>query len=195
VDDALAAAGLSVSREIEVRHPLDVIVNDIGIQTVALRAERRLGGLKIAPYYGCQLIQPEGEIDEPDWSTSMDDLFAALGAESIHYPARTRCCGGMLMAAYPEVGPELTGDLFDCAIQNGADVIATACPLCQINLEDHQRRARDRAANGGPAAGELPVFFFTQLLGIALGEHFEDMDLHRSLVPPGTRLRELAGVL
>ncbi len=194
VGEALAGAGLECRGTIKVRHPLDVIVNDIGVETVARKAKRRLDGLRIAPYYGCQIVRPEPGFDDRNWPTSMDDLFAALGAECVYYPDRVRCCGGMLMTTYPEVGEQLTGEVLTSAIRNGAEVIATTCPLCQMNLEAYQRRARDRGDGGGPPAPEIPVLFFTQLLGLALGESTEDMELHRSLVPLGDRLRALAGV-
>lgn len=186
VAGAMAAAGLPAEFEVEIRHPLDVMVNDIGAENVARRVERELAGLNIAAYYGCQLLEPGAG------SAGMEEMFKALGAECHHFPARDQCCGGTLIATYPEVGPGLTAEIFDSAIECGADVIATACPLCHINLEDHQRRTR---ADREPAANQVPVLFFTQLIGIALGEHFEDMDLHLSLAPPGKRLCELAGAL
>lgn len=186
VDEALAEAGLSYRLGVQVRHPLDVIVNDIGVEAVARKAKRRLEGLRIAPYYGCQIVRPGPAFDDPDWPTSMDDLFGALGAECVYYPDRVRCCGGMLMTTDPKVGEELTQNVLDCAIRNGAQVVATTCPLCQMNLETLQARAHARE-------GAIPVVFFTQLLGLALGASGTEMDLHHSLVPLGARLEELAG--
>jgi len=182
VDEALAEAGLSYNLTVKVRHPLDVIVNDIGVGAVVRKARRRLDGLRIAPYYGCQIVRPGPAFDDPDWPTSMDDLFTSLGAECVYFPDRVRCCGGMLMTTHPEVGRALTRRLLDCALRAGADVVVTTCPLCQINLETIQ--------DGGTT---IPVVFFTQLLGLALGSSFEEMDLHRCLVPVGPRLRSIAG--
>lgn len=184
VNEALAEADLVYHQAVEVRHPLDLIVNDIGIETVARAARRSLAGLKIAPYYGCQIVRPGPGFDDPDWPTTMDELFTALGAECVYFPDRVRCCGGMLITTFPEVGGELTGTILDTARENGADVVATTCPLCQINLEANQ-------ANGGRP---IPILFFTQILGIALGLSPEDLDLHRSLIPLGDPLETLAGV-
>jgi heterodisulfide reductase subunit B len=115
----------------------------------------------------------------------MDDLFTALGAECVYFPDRVRCCGGMLATTAPALGEELTANVLDCAARNGADVVLTTCPLCQINLEAHEAR--------GDGRDPIPVFFFTQVLGIALGASATEMDLHRSLVPLGGRLRAALG--
>jgi heterodisulfide reductase subunit B len=188
VDEALAEAGMEYDLSVRVRHPLDVIVNHVGVEAVVRRAARRLDGLKIAPYYGCQIVRPEPSFDDPDWPTTMDDLFSALGAECVYFPDRVRCCGGMLTTTYPEVGNELSDNVLECAARNGAHVVATTCPLCQMNLE--VRSCGARTTNGDT---RLPVLCFTQLLGIALGESAHDMDLHRSLVPLGEPLRAIAG--
>jgi heterodisulfide reductase subunit B len=190
VNRALAEVGLSDGAAVKVRHPLDVIVNDIGVDAVARRAGRRLDGLRIAPYYGCMIVRPEPAFDDRDWPTSMDILFNALGAECVYFPDRVRCCGGMLTTTRPEVGKDLSARILECAVRNGAEVIVTTCPLCHINLETHQRRVR--GAPGGD--GRLPVLFFTQLLGIALGLDPRELDLRRGLVPLGRRLSALAGV-
>ncbi len=188
VDAALAEAGLEYKQTVTIRHPLDVIVNDVGVGVVARRATRHLGGIKIAPYYGCQIVRPEPAFDERDWPTTMDGLFAALGGECVYFPDRVRCCGGMLTTTYPEVGDQLTVDILECAAHNGAEVILTTCPLCHMNLEVLETRAQRR--NGGP---QIPILFFTQLLGVALGASPEEVDLHKSLVPLGERLGAIAG--
>lgn len=189
VQEALAEADMSYDMTVKVRHPLDIIVNDIGVDSVVRKATRKLDGLKIAPYYGCQIVRPEQGFDDRDWPTSMDQLFGALGAKMVYYPDRVRCCGGMLITTYPDVGKELTGDLLETAIRNGADVIVTTCPLCQVNLEGYQDKGKT-----GNGKNEIPVLFFTQLLGLALGDSGKNLDLHRSMVPLGERLSALAGV-
>jgi heterodisulfide reductase subunit B len=94
VGEALAGAGLECRGTIQVRHPLDVIVNDIGVEAVARKARRRLDGLRIAPYYGCQIVRPEPGFDDRNWPTSMDDLFAALGAECVTTPTACAVAAG-----------------------------------------------------------------------------------------------------
>ena len=119
VEAALAEAGLSCGLSVQVRHPLDVIVNDVGVGAVARLATRRLDGLKVAPYYGCQIVRPGPAFDDPDWPTSMDDLFTALGAECVYFPDRVRCCGGMLDTTAPALGEELTRTCWTARPQRG----------------------------------------------------------------------------
>jgi heterodisulfide reductase subunit B len=189
VAEALAEADMSYNMTVKVRHPLDIIVNDIGLDSVVRKAKRRLDGLKVAPYYGCQIVRPEQGFDDRDWPMSMDNLFSALGAEMVYFPDRVRCCGGMLMTTYPDVGRELTEGILDTAVRNRADVVVTTCPLCQVNLEANQDNGKK---TGGKE--QIPVLFFTQLLGLALGESAKNMDLDKSLVPLGEQLSSLAGV-
>jgi len=188
VNAALAEAGLHYNLSVKVRHPLDILVNRIGVETIARKATTPLAGVKIAPYYGCLIVRPEPGFDDQNWPTSMDDLFTALGAETVYFPDRVRCCGGMLTTTSKEVGEELSGNIMECAIRNGANVILTTCPLCQMNLETVPLKGSSKVTNGG-----IPVLCFTQLLGVALGAGLEEMEIDRGLIPLGEELCALAG--
>ncbi|MDW8129508.1 MAG: CoB--CoM heterodisulfide reductase iron-sulfur subunit B family protein [Bryobacterales bacterium] len=175
----LREAGLSYGLDVRVRHPLDVLVNDVGIATIAAAATRRLEGLRFAPYYGCQIVRPERGFDHSEFPESLDELFRALGAEPVYYPVKTRCCGGMLMTTYPEVCLELVRELLACAVENGAACILSTCPLCQVNLEAYQNRVNKAFG----ASYAVPILFFTQLLGLALGCEERALGLQRNLIP------------
>lgn len=179
VDHLLGAAGLSYGLSVNVRHPLDVLVNDVGIEVIALSARRTLEGFHFAPYYGCQIVRPERGFDDREFPTSMDRLFERLGARAIHYPLKTRCCGGMLMTTFSDVALHLVDDLLSCAAENGAVAVVTTCPMCQVNLEAYQDRIRRKFGR----KYRLPVLFFTQLLGLALGCAETELGLHRNLIP------------
>jgi heterodisulfide reductase subunit B2 len=179
VGEALAAAGLSYGGGLRIRHPLDVMANDIGLDAIAAKVTRRLEGLRVAPYYGCQIVRPEQGFDDREVPMVLDQLFERLGATVVDYPMKVRCCGGMLMTTVDEVGLRLCHELLASAVESGAEVIATTCPLCQINLEAYQgvisRRFRTRI--------RMPVVFFTQLVGLALGAGPEELGLDLHLVP------------
>jgi heterodisulfide reductase subunit B len=179
VDHLLKQAGLSYNLSVNVRHPLDVLVNDIGVEVIALSAQRSLEGMRFAPYYGCQIVRPERGFDDCEFPVAMDRLFERLGAEPVYYPLRTRCCGGMLMTTFPEVALHLVDELLSCAAENGAACIVTTCPMCQVNLEAYQKRINSKLKR----AHRMPVLFFTQLLGLALGCSETSLGLHRSLEP------------
>jgi heterodisulfide reductase subunit B len=167
---------------VRVRHPLDVLVNDIGLERIAGAVSRPLNGLKVACYYGCLLVRPYATFDDQHEPTSMDRLMAALGAEPIDWPLKTRCCGGSccggpLIGTIREAGLRLISDLLQEAKRRDADVLVTACPLCQFNLEFFQERAGREF--GKPV--QLTVGFFTQILGLALGLDAQSLGLQRML--------------
>ncbi len=188
LDEILGAAGLRYTGKCRVRHLLDVIANDIGVEAVARAVKRKLSGLKVIPYYGCQTVRPYGEYDGPYLPTSMDRLIEAVGAEPVPYLWKTRCCGGVLMTTEKAIGMKLVSELLAAA--QGADCIATVCPMCQMNLDAYQ----------GEISGQLgirvriPVLFLTQLLGLAFGLPEDVLLLDQNIVPVDNLLRQLQKV-
>lgn len=189
VTRALDSIGLSYDPNLRVRHPLDVLLNDVGLPKIAAKVKVPLKGLKVAPYYGCQIVRPYATFDDQRDPTSMDRLLEACGAKIVHYPVKTRCCGGSQKGTLPEVGLDLIHYLLSEAQANGADVISTVCPLCQFNLDSFQGEAGDRHH---PI--HVPVVYFTQLLALALGAPAGSFGLQRCLVPvePVLAEREIA---
>ncbi len=178
VDRFLAKAGLSYGLTVSIRHPLDVLINDVGLETIAGASKRSLAGLSFASYYGCQIVRPERGFDHQEFPTTMDRLFERLGAKSVYFPLKTRCCGGMLMTTFPDVALQLVKDLLECASENGAQCVITTCPLCQVNLEAYQKRISKKFKK----SYEIPVLFFTQLLGLALGCSETAVGMQRNLI-------------
>jgi len=179
VNQALRKDGLSYNLTTNVRHPLEVLVNDIGIEAIASKAQYQLSGMKIAHYYGCQIVRPDRGLDDKENPVMMDLLFEALGAENIYFPMKVRCCGGMLMTTYPHVALDLNKDILACALENEANCILTTCPLCQLNLEAYQDKINKRFKT----RFRMPILFFTQALGLALGGSPRELGLNRNLVP------------
>lgn len=165
INDALSAAKLSYTKFVDVLHPLDILVNKVGIKTIQEAVTHVFDGLKVAPYYGCQLVRPVYHFDDLDDPQTMDRLLEGVGAEVVEFPHKVRCCGGMLMTTFEEVALHLNNELLTCAEANGADVIATACPLCQMNLEAYQSQINERFRT----KHNMPIVYFTQLVGLALG--------------------------
>ena len=190
INEALAAADLSYDKTVEVRHPLDILVNDLGIEKIAAQAKVKLTGLKVAPYYGCQIVRPNGYFDDVDDPVTMDRLLEGLGAEVVYYPNKVRCCGGMLMTTDQQIGLKLNMNLLQAAADNGADMIATACPLCQINLEAYQ----DKINKAYNRDFHIPIVYFSHLVGIALGIPAAKMVLNDLVIPADKLTGKLAEV-
>jgi heterodisulfide reductase subunit B len=187
VNSALSEVGLSYNLGCKIRHPLDVLVNDVGIETIAQKAVVSLQGLKIAQYYGCQIVRPYSTFDDAENPMSMDRLFAALGAENVYYPNKVRCCGGMLMFTFSDVALKLTDELLRCAQENGADLILTTCPMCQTNLDMHMEEIQQ--AHGRKYT--IPTLFFTELLGVVMGSSISQMGIDKHLVPLSSNVAKL----
>ena len=136
INKALGAAGLEYNGTVKVRHFLDVVVNDIGLDAVKKRVTKPLTGITVASYSGCQLSRPYGDIDDKEFPELMDRLMEALGAKVAYFPQKGKCCGGMLMSTVPDVALKLNKNILMCSREYGADCISTCCPLCQMNLEE-----------------------------------------------------------
>jgi heterodisulfide reductase subunit B len=178
IASALKAANLQYLGTVKVRHLLEVIVRDIGEQEVKARVSRPLSDLKVAPYYGCQFTRPFGDFDDKEFPVMLDTLLKWLGAEPVNFPLKAKCCGGMLMTTNKPVGLGLVRSLLDCAAQNGAECVATICPLCHITLEAYQGNVNKRFATNY----ELPTLYFTQLMGLAFGFNRKELGINEELI-------------
>jgi heterodisulfide reductase subunit B len=179
IHGALGAAGLSYSGKVAVRHPLDIMVNDIGLESIADQVRQPLEGMRVACYYGCLLVRPYAHFDDAYDPTTMDDLLRTLGAETINWPLKTKCCGGSLSGTIEEVGIRLGYILLAEARKRGANMVATACPFCQFNLECFQRQMNHKHK----LEPRMPIAYFTQLVGMALGLSKRELGLHRLSIP------------
>jgi heterodisulfide reductase subunit B2 len=169
-----------------VRHLLEILGRDMADQ-VAAAVRRPLTGLKVACYYGCLLSRPPEvtQFDDAENPTLMDDVLESAGATVVDWPHKTECCGASFSITDPEIILDLSDRILEMARAAGVDCIATACPLCQMNLD---MRQKDIAAKRGHRY-DLPVLYFTQLLGIALGCAAKDLSLSSLFVDPMPLLR------
>lgn len=171
---------LTYTGSVDVRHPLDVLVNDVGVAAVAEKVTRPLEGLRVAPYYGCQIVRPLSPFEDPHDPMTMDHLLAAAGCDvASDYPFKTRCCGASQMMTMPDVGIDLVSLLLEDAVARNIDVIAVACPLCQFNLEGYQGKVSKRLGH----KTEIPILYFSQLIGMAMGLDDKRLGVHRSFIP------------
>ena len=173
--------------EVKVRHLLEVILEDVGIDALRLKASKRMEGLKVASYYGCLLVRPPKvmQFDDPEQPHSMDDLLTAVGAQTIDWPYNIECCGASLSLTRTEIVLRLCHDILADAQARGADCLAVACPMCQYNLDALQSEIE---AAYGVRLG-LPILYFTQILGLALGLEGKELGLDRHMVDPNPLLK------
>lgn len=168
---------------------LQVIVEDFGLDALERRAFKKLEGLRVAPYYGCLMSRPKGimQFDDPENPMALDNIMTALGAEVVPFPLKTECCGAALGIPRRDIMARLTGRLLRTAQLNGADAIVVACPLCQMNLDLRQ----EQAAKALGASFNIPVLYYTQFIGLALGLPNDQLGLDKLSVSPAALLQKL----
>jgi heterodisulfide reductase subunit B len=173
---------------VEVRHVLDLLVNDFGLDAIRAKVRQPLEGLKVACYYGCLLTRPPEIVafDDAEHPTSMEDLLLAAGAEPLEWPFKTECCGAGLSVTRPDAVNRLSHRLLSMVRGAGAQCIAVGCQMCQMNLDLRQADAT-RAHGEIPAT---PVLFVTQLLGLALGLSPKELGIEALTVSAASLLGE-----
>jgi heterodisulfide reductase subunit B len=159
----------------------------LGIPALRKAVTRPLSGLKVASYYGCMLTRPKDRFDSTERPVGLDRIVEALGAETVDYPMKAKCCGGAMAISHSGVTARLTGNVLDSAKEAQADIVTLACPMCHTALDAYQGKA-ERAVGH---ALDLPVLYFTQLMGLALGIDPATLGLQRHMVSPRRQLTRL----
>jgi heterodisulfide reductase subunit C len=157
--------------------PLEVLVRDGDLKNIA---KRKLNGLKFVPDYGCTSFRPPQYHKRVKFvAGEMERILSALGAEPLTRTYTNRCCGSFLGASRPDIATPMVNTIIEGAQAVGADCIITACATCQLNLE-----------NRCTLENKLPVFHFSEILALALGQEYEGWPQHH-LVDPRPMLQKL----
>jgi len=180
-------ASTPVRGEIKILHLLEFFSRDDLVEVMKAQVKRPLSRLKVVSYYGCLIVRPPQITDAKNWEDpqALDNLISLMGGETIFWPYKTECCGGSLLLTNLDIVRRLIGRILDMAQEAEADCIVTACPLCQANLDTRQEEI-------GKAKGikyDLPIFYFTELLGLAFGLKDTRKWFRRHLVDPRPLLK------
>lgn len=172
--------GFQFSGGVTIRPVLAALYEDIPANELIDLVKRSMNGLKVVPYYGCLLVRPPqvAQFDDPDNPRVMANLLQTIGVEVMDWSHATDCCGAGLSLGRPDVVQNLVGRLVERAREAGAQALATACPLCQVNLEMRQ-----------PGKEKMPAFYFTELLGLAFGLPEAQLWWRKHLIDPRPVLR------
>lgn len=141
-----------------------------------------LAGLKVAAYYGCFLVRPPEVVgyDDPENPQAIDRLMQLIGAGTVDWPHKTECCGASHSITNEEIVFNLVGRILKAAQDSGANCVVTACPLCHFNLDLRQQRLNNKFGT----SFNLPVFYFTQLVGLAMGLDYKELSLYSHYIDP-----------
>ncbi len=169
---------------LNVEHTLNTFTDRVGFEAIGSQVTHPLEGLRVACYYGCVITRPPkitgfGDYEYP---TNMDTLVKQLGVQPLDWSYKTKCCGASLGFTNLEIVLELGRKILANAKAVGADALVVACPLCQVNLDSRQSQM-DGQFN-------LPILYFTQLMGVAFGLEPKALGLEKHFVDPIPLLRE-----
>ena len=181
--------GQDYDGSVRVRHFVEVLLEDVGIDKIRKALKTSLNGLKVACYYGCLLVRPPEvmQFDDPENPTSLDCLITAMGGESLDWPHKVECCGGALSLTRTDVVVKLSDVVLTMARAAGADCMAVACPMCQINLDLRQADIEKELGK----RHDLPIIYITQLLGLCLGISADELGLEKLMVSPDKVVKRL----
>ncbi|MFL6005684.1 MAG: heterodisulfide reductase-related iron-sulfur binding cluster, partial [Gaiellaceae bacterium] len=174
INENLASVGVPpYERDDDVRHFLSEVAEGDGYELLKQAAHKGLKGLKVAPFYGCQILRPSKIMgfEDPDRPWSLEAIIEACGGEAIDYPAKIKCCGFPIIQAREETALGELIQPIEQAMERGADAMVTPCPLCHLSLDAWLSKLR--AATGRDFA--MPILHLSQLIGVAAG--FEESEL------------------
>jgi heterodisulfide reductase subunit B len=184
--------GRKVNTDVEIRHLIHYLASDMDRNEIRKQVKKPLTHVKVVPYYGCVVNRPSRFIngDDPDNPTSLENILSDIGAQVLSFSHRNRCCGGTAMLTEEDVAITLGGKILAEAREAGAHCIATVCPLCQVALENASLKARDASGS----SYDLPIVYFTQLMGLAFGFGPGELGLGRNVVSTRVLVEKVAGV-
>jgi succinate dehydrogenase / fumarate reductase cytochrome b subunit len=181
VNENLVSVGVpAYERDVDVRHLLWELAEEEGFERLKAVAHKGLKGLKIAPFYGCQILRPSRVLgfEDPDRPSSLERIIEACGGEAIDYPAKLKCCGFPIIQAREETALGELVQPIEQAVDAGADAMVTPCPLCHLSLDAWQSKLK--AVTGRDF--RMPILHLSQLIGVAAGLTESELKFRRHVV-------------
>lgn len=166
--------------KINIKHFAHILSTDEGLAMLKSKVKRPLKGLKVAAFYGCYILRPSelSDFENPDDPKGMEKIFEACGATPVYYPSRIKCCGFPIIMMNKPASLDMTGNALLDAIQSGADVVVTGCPLCHLSLDSYQPEIEKLKEKGF----DIPILHLPQLVGLALGYSWTELELNKHVV-------------
>jgi len=182
------AVGLPYEGKTKVKHLLQALNEDMGFDKIKEKVKKPLAGLKVACYYGCLLTRPPEvtHFDNPEEPQILENLVKALGGDPVEWAFKTECCGASFAMSNMKAMLKLTKRVIEDASLNGCNCIVVACPLCHANLDMRQGHINGKYNTNF----QIPVFYFTQLIGLATGIAPDNLNLSSHLTGTENLLRE-----
>jgi len=187
MNNILEKEGLKYEGNTEVRHLLEILYKDVGMDPIKKKLKKDFHGLKVAVHYGCHILRPSqlAQFDDPGTASIFDQLVAITGAENIKWKTQIECCGSPILGTHDDLSLDLTEEKLLDAKRSGADCVCVACPFCQLQFD----RIQSMLLSKRDGKHQIPSIIFTQLLGLGLGIDAEILGIHENEVDMSGILR------
>jgi heterodisulfide reductase subunit B len=181
VNKVLQSLGYEFKGKTQIKHFIRFLYEDVGLQNIEKKITTSLEGFKFTPIYGCHYLKPSNlydEFDDPEDPISLDKLIEVTGGQVISSEGETLCCGGALLGIDETTSMTMTKQILDDMKSANGDAMVLICPFCSIMLDEYQ----NSIGEGFHVEYDIPVFYYTQLLGLALGYKYQDLGLKQNVV-------------
>ncbi len=189
INKKLAKIGRTYEGGVKVKHFLRVLWEDVGVDKIQEEVKRNLEDLRIAPHYGCHYLKPShlfNEAEDSEFPVSLDELISAVGAKPIEYQGKMDCCGGIVLGIDENIAYAMTGRKLENVKAAGANALCLACPMCNVMYDRNQKTIERKLT----ASYNIPVLFYPQLLGLAMGFSESELGFKLNRVSTAELLRK-----
>jgi heterodisulfide reductase subunit B len=190
VNKVLKPLGYEFKGNVKIKHFVRFLFEDIGLDNIEKKLKNKLEGFKFAPFYGCHYLKPSNiynEFDDPEDPRSLEDLIGVTGGQAVDFEGKTLCCGGALLGIDETTSMTMTKGILDDSKSSNADAMVLICPFCSIMLDEYQ----NSIGEGFHEKYDIPVFFYTQLIGLALGYNYKELGLGKNVVKMKTLVEKM----
>ena len=190
INEVLAKVGKEFKGTIEVKHFLQVLMDDIGLEQIKEKVIKPLSSLKVAPFYGCHSLRPSEllEFDDPERPQIFENLLDALGAKPLEYRDKLKCCGGLLRGISDDTALTLARDKLVKTSKAGADCVSTLCPFCFVALDIGQLQVKSKFNE----VYDMPILHYSELIALALGVDPEELALRNHKIKTDKIIEKIA---
>ncbi len=182
VNGQLASVGREYKGKIDVKHVIELLYDEVGIDNISKAIKKPLGSVKVATHYGCHFLKPSdirkhGSAEKP---RMLDEIVEATGAQSVEYKDKMMCCGagGGVRTANLDISLSMTKEKLDNMNDADADIVVTPCIFCHLQFDRGQRELMEEKMIRKP----LPVAFITQLIDLAIGTPLKKLGIYRDKI-------------
>jgi len=183
INKKLATIGLRYEGPVRVRHYMRLLWEEVGAEAVRKAVTRPLSDVILAPHYGCHYLKPSEltvGFDSPDVPRTLAELIVATGAQVVDYPSLKDCCGGGVLGMSEEVANEMSRKKLEDVAHTNAHALVLVCTFCNVMYEGQQKKIAKSAGTDL----KVPVVYYPQILGLALGMNSEELGFKLNRIKP-----------